>query len=328
MLTGLFLPVVAVISRADVAVLREKGPRSGSVFSNPGIAANSPKDLKIALRTADVKIRLRLAEGGNLAADCVATFELVDIAPQEAGTRSFLVAFPVTGLRSHMVTVGQFHVLVDDKEPATVLRSAITISRRVFKLEDTPVNGQLDARFAPEKEPSQWAVFLADENGYRDSYVWQQSSQPGVTTHVRVTYTVTLRPQSIHYSKSYESADDDGEVIPFRTLEIDKWNDRYFFFDYVLLSGATWDGPIGREAIEISGEPTLQLDLHRVESFFREPIGHPLRYKESGGISEFPSTSVKNGIAQWILHDEKPSCDLLLAIPVSAVNLQAPVPAK
>lgn len=327
LLVAWFLPAIAVVSRADIAVLREKGPKSGSVFSNLGIAATPPQDLKVTMETADVKIRLRSADGGNLAADCVATFELVDHAAPETGPKSFLVAFPVTGLRSKIVTVDQFRVTVDGKEPATVLRRAIEISRRQYKLEDSPVHGQLEAVFAPEKEPDKWAVFLADKTGYNAAYVWQQSSQPGAKTHVSVSYSTTLRPQSIHYSKSYDSAADDNEVIPFNDLPVDKWNDQYFFFDYVLLSGATWDGPIGRETIEISSDPALHLEKYRFQAGPRKPIGYRPRNSEphGGGWSE---PWEESNIKRLEFVNVKPGCDLLLAIPVSAVNLQAPVSSK
>ena len=56
---ALGLVTAALAARADIAVLREKGPHSGSAFSNPGLIANAPAGLKVAMKTADVKIHLR-----------------------------------------------------------------------------------------------------------------------------------------------------------------------------------------------------------------------------------------------------------------------------
>ena len=94
----------ATVARGDVAVLREKGPKSGSAFANPGVVADPPKDLKVAQRNAEVKIVLRPAGDGNLAADCVATFDLKDISAPASGAIDFLVALPVKGLRSKVAT--------------------------------------------------------------------------------------------------------------------------------------------------------------------------------------------------------------------------------
>src|SRR5208283_2918166 len=140
-----------------------KGPKAGSLFSNPGVSALSPKDLKIAMREADVKIHLRPAGGGNLGADVTATFELDDLAPGSAGPRTYLVAFPVTGLRSRVLTVSGFKVLVDGKEPAIVLRHSIAVGYNRVNLEDTVVYGQFDAHFAPDNEPSYSGANLVDE---------------------------------------------------------------------------------------------------------------------------------------------------------------------
>ena len=142
-----------------------------------------------------------------------------------------------------------------------------------------------------------------------------------------MTYTVILRPQSIHYTKSYESADDDEEVIPFQDIPIDKWKDQYFFFDYVLLSGATWDGPIGRETIELSAEPALRLDLSQILVVPRSPVGfRPRGLPIDGG--EWSETMVLDGIRRWVIEKTKPDSDLLLAIPASMIKSEAPSASK
>jgi hypothetical protein len=310
------------LARADVAVLREKGPKSGTLFANPGIVAGAPEGLKITMRTADVRIQLRAAGGGNMAADCVADFELVDVGSRPAETPPLLVAFPVTGLRSKVVAVEQFNVAIDGENPPTVLRRSITISKGQAKLEDIPIHGQLDDRFAPQYPSRSWAIFLTDETGYRDAYVWQQRLNSSGVSRVRVSYTVTLRPQSIHYSKSYHPAEDDREVIPFENLLIDKWDDQYFFFDYVLLSGATWHGPIGLETITLSADPALRLNIHRVESIQRLPADVSNRYRANTSLVQEPLCTIENGIRKWELRNEKPTCDLLLIVPASAVTLK------
>lgn len=318
------LSAIAATSRADIAVLREKGPKSGGVFANPGLSAVRPEGLKVAMHSAEVKIHLRPAAGGNLTAECVATFEMKDASPTELNGQGYLVAFPVTGLKSKILTVERFQVTVDGQEPPSVFRRNIALSRREFKRDDTPITGQLDARLALDVAGGRGMVALADKSGYPDAYVWQQTARPGSTVHVRVSYTTTLRPQSIQYSKSYERADDDSEVIPFSAIEVDRWNERYFFFDYVLRSGATWDGPIGQETIEISADPALGLKPYGVICSSREPVGYrphdakPLdwTYQESSGQH--------GAIARTSLKAIKPGRDILVTIPISAIKSVGP----
>ena len=327
----LFLAAAASLSRADIAVLHEKGPKAGSLMANPGVSQSSPKNLKITLRQAEVKISLRPAGGGNLAADVTASFQLEDHASMLAGTRTFLVAFPVTGLRSQVMAVKDFRVSVDGNQPPLVLRRTVRIGYNRYNLEDTAVARQLDERFAPDKEPSQTGVCLADETAYDDAYVWTQSSKPGSKTSVAVAYTAILKPQEISYSKSYQPSEDDNEVIPFDDIEVPKWDEKYFLFDYVLLSGATWEGPIGSEMIEFAIDPSLKLSASRIDYTLRSPVGR------AGGRRERPAPHSSNSIeVSWSpdgdlrlgFHDEKPRDDLLFSIPVSAVALPDQAPAK
>lgn len=302
-----------------MAVLREKGPHSGSAFSNPGLVADAPAGLKVTMKTADVKIHLRAGEGDTLKADCTAEFEMEDSSPAELAGQLYLVGFPVTGLSSKIVTIDNFAVKVDGKEPATVLRQAIAISRRESKLKDNAISGALDAHLAPKTDGKQWSVGYIDESWYRASYVWQQTARPKTITKVQVAYSVTLHPQSIHYSKSYEGEASDWEVIPFGDIKVDKWKDQYYFFDYVLLSGATWDGPIGRETIEVTTDSALHHTLHPV---MRErPIGCRPGPETGIGASEgSQSWDFSKGTTRWELENAKPMSDLLFSIPVSAVR--------
>ena len=219
----LILAFGAPHAHADVATLREKGPKSGALFSNLGLSEMSA-DVKVAMRDAKVKIVLKKGEGNTLLAECEANFLLENLAPAKTGPQDFLVAFPVTGLRSNVVKIENFSVTVDGKTPPLVLRQSIALSKRESKLQDTAVAGQLDARFAPEKSKRQWGVGLVDDNIYSQSYVWSQRTVPGSKSEVRVTYRVLLKPQTIAYGRSYNRASDDSEVIPFENLRVDTDN--------------------------------------------------------------------------------------------------------
>lgn len=309
------------LSRADVAVLREKGPLSAAAFSNPGLVDSGGPGAKIAMRSADVRIRLTRGTEDTLIAKCEAEFDLVNTSAGEMKTEDILVAFPVTGLTSNIVTVRDFAVTVDDQQPATVLRRTIAVSRRQFKVEDKPIFGQLDAHFHAERNKTTWGVTLTDQSVYPNAYVWAQATKPGATSRVKVSYSATLRPQPLRYSKSYVASDTDSDVIPFADLAVDRWNDNYYFFDYILLSGSTWEGPIGREKITLTIDPELHLSPHKIESLNRRsPIGHPpLQLPPVSVVYEAEFSVTKSGAIEWNIPG-KPFSDILIAIPKSAVG--------
>jgi hypothetical protein len=322
-LTSFFI-VSCTNSFADVAVLHEKGPTSGSIFSNPGIT-NVPDSIpKIQMKSAEVTIRLRRGEVNQLAADCDADFLLEDDGPPSVNGHEYLTAFPVSGLSTKIVSISNFSVTVDGQQPATVFRRTIVVSKWQAHLEDTAVFGQLEARFQPDSNKGDWGITLADKSVYRGAYVWEQKTTPGKIARVHVKYSVILLPQSIHYSKTYVRSEGDSEVIPFRDLNIDKWNDQYYFFDYVLMSGSTWDGPIGHETITLTADPSLHLSMFATEDGPRSPVGyHPQKTDFGGQIGMTPMQEYR----KWEISG-KPDWDLLISIPASAIDLGLPAPSK
>lgn len=328
---GLCVAATALAARADIAVLREKGPHSGSAFSNPGLIANAPAGLRVAMKTADVKIHLRPGDGDTLKADCTAEFKMEDSSPAELAGQLYLVGFPVTGLSSKIVTIDQFKVTIDGKEPPMVLRQCIGTHFMSMRAVDTPLVGELASLTINEKSSSAWSVHYADSLYYRSSYIWQQATAPASPVRVHVAYQVTLHPQSIHYSKTYDSDEDGDAVIPFKSLTVDG-EDQHFFFDYALRSGATWNGTIGQESITVSIDPALGLHLMQI---------HPMAFRKSKELAQrdakFENDDNEPGYDdirnsdQWKMDDRSnsvrfdlanmdPEFDLLLAIPLSAIK--------
>lgn len=317
---GLITWLTASIGWADIATLREIGPRGGSLFSNIGVVAKPSPPSKITLATAEVKVHLRRGAGDQLAAECTADFVLEDHSDPQTGPQEFLVAFPVTGLQSKIVTVDNFSVEVDGTKPAAVFRQPIAISRGRYAKKDTAIQGELEARFQVNTETNwdDWGVRLLNAQ-YAEAYVWVQKSVSGATTRVRVTYTATLRPQALRYAKTYARFEG-RDVIPFADLGVSNWDESYYLFDYVLMSGATWDGPIGKETIQFSADPELGLSLNRIWGGPRSHLGYPGHYLDPNliraGIYDFES---EGNPPVWTIRGE-PEFDALFAIPVSAIS--------
>ena len=295
---------------ADVTMLETTGPRTGSLFSNPGVVAAHLSTLKVSMASADVKIFVHRGKGEELAAECDASFVLKDRSNPASGSHDFLVAFPVTGMNSKIVTVDSFSVLVEGNAPQKVFRNTVVVvSPWETKSTDPKFSdSQPIAELYPEDHDT---IMRSDENWYRNAFVWLQTSKPGTITHVHISYTATLRPQSIYYAKAYSKTFDD-EVLPFDDNPASKWDQRYYFFDYILISGSTWFGAIGKETINLTLDPELHIAAGAVESGLRRPVGsNPRlnRIEDHSRYSEGPENT------EWEI-EGKPSSDIVFAIPV------------
>lgn len=323
---GLIFLCVIAIAQADIAVLREKGPKSGAAFANIGALTGDAAAESVAMKSADVTIHLKRGEGDALVAECEAKFLLADERDANATALEFLAAFPVTGLRSGVVAVKSFRVETDGERPATVLRRAIEVSRRDWKVEDMPIHGQLDARFRSEYRHEMFSDprLKLGTSAYLAAYAWPMRIRPQQTTAVKVSYVVELMPQTVSYTKSYEETPGDEDVIPFADLKITNPKSRHYFFDYVLVSGATWHGSIGVETIKLTWDASLGNKRLHIETGSRTPLGgwSDASPERSEASTAWPDQWEDYAIV-WKITG-KPQRDVLIAIPETALSPKSP----
>lgn len=323
------LGAVAALARADIALVPVRGPRSGSAFSTPGRALDVEQTVPVAMRSAVVDVKLSRMDDERLRARFSATFELEHLG-SSGGPVEFMVAFPVTGLalgtgEDGSLALKAFDVSVDGGRPALVRRSTVNIGYfqgRRYGPADTSVRGALEGRFAPPQvragpvavaipQPGEkieipkkvivaghpadtgyWnGITLADQSAYGCAYLWTQTLPPGKKQRVVVTYEVWLRAQPMRTGNSRDDWSDPIRSEKLSSLDQDR---AYFFFDYVLKSGATWEGPIGKETITLSAEDGISLD----------------------GLVSVGRKPAKQGKTWvWDITNEKPTEDVLVALP-------------
>lgn len=337
---GALLVLAAVGLRADIAVMR--APSGGGVGANPGLLKAKVPEVGIELRSADVKIHLRRGEplsppfgrGSKLVAECQADFELVDRSQPGEKPRAFLVAFPITALGSE-VEGGEFSVTVDGNKPALVRRKVEVVylgynrghQYSPPKVVDEPLNGKFEARFKlPFFNPGT-ELKLADESSYEQAFVWPQQSQPGATTRVRVVYSATLTPlqlsgdgnANLSAGMSYGAQSISPEIgVALAKGPTPASDGRYYVFDYVLRSGSTWAGDIGRETITLTVAPDLQVPLARVRSLPRFPFGAKIPEEIVAEGTRSTTATELDGTLVWQVKG-KPRYDLFMAIPAEVV---------
>lgn len=325
--TCLFMTAANLL--ADVAIMRT-GPESEFVFANAGRALDTEQKVPVTMRSAEVVIRLErvrdssetdspTATGGAKAAEwnrdmlqarCNAVFDLEHIEPK-GKTVEFMVTFPVSGAAE---TIRQFEVKVDGQTPPLVRRSTVRLGYhlgRKFGPSDTPINGSLTGRFAPPLillDPSSkpaakpWPVVAGHDPksggywegirleagvSYPQAFLWTQKIGPGQHQRVEVSYALRLHAQKIgEFPAMYG--------YPTETFtRLDKVR-KHYLLDYILRSGATWEGPIGRETIQLSAEDGIELEA-------LVSVGRP------------PTRKGKTWV--WEIVNEKPQEDLLVALP-------------
>lgn len=233
---------------------------------------------------------------------------------------------------SGALRISDFSVTVDGARPPTVRRDTVYLGYyhgRHYGPADTPVNGSLDGRFGPPPQkdapprlsmgsapaakdaPAPELVYagydptpgfewqgmeLADRSTYKSAYLWTQKLAPGAHQVVVVTYKLALRAQDVRYGALDRYGGDDGaSTLPREKISSLNKDQRYYLFDYVLKSGATWEGPIGSETITVSAEEGL--DLGGLVSLGRQPVR-----KDRSWV--------------WTIVNERPAEDVLVALPL------------
>jgi len=192
------------------------------------------------MKSATVNIVLRRGEGDKLVASCIAVFGLESKAVEPKMAWTDLVAFPVTGLQGGAVEIKTFSVIVNGVHPPTVLRKYISFP---IGMTDTAIYGELDQKFA--SRPGDHGMVslnqLIDGTTYFDAYLWSQKFASGSGSTIEVKYEVALSPQPVSYKKRYLHGGN-PDLVPFDAMRLSDEVGRAYFFDYVLLSGATWLG--------------------------------------------------------------------------------------
>ena len=299
------------------------GPSSGPGFSNLG--AITKETVTTALTSADVLIELQGRKGDDLTATCTAVFDLdTDSGLPKAG-QTVLVAFPVTGLSSDAVEIAGFEVIVDGVRKTGLKGSYI----RLFSGNDTP--NEFKKLLPMEGNPKTFDFFgyslyggASATDTVLQGYAWSQEFAPGKHCRVQIKYLLTLHAQSLAYAKKMLHGQS-FNVIPFDAMWAGESGQKAFFFDYILRSGGTWKGPIGRETVTLTAAPASGLTLRddQVVTFGRHAFARFDDFRESierlrAGL-DAPGVTHSHGIV-WEINQEKPQQDILVEIPADAVT--------
>ena len=308
-------------------------PKTGAIVSNAG---KLNQQVPIRMPEADVKIQLHLNDDATIQAEVSCVFQLRLVKSSKAKEVTFITAFPVSQYRSPYLDLQKFSVTVDGEHPPMVIRKTGTteVSRRPILVEEKvygtfpqelslpPVDQQLktfevsEAKWEVDnrnnklqrRPPSYASIELADGSRWEYCYLWVSTIKPNQIQRVTIDYNVKLTPQLNERKiiKAGSKSPGPTQVEMPNTLPEDfhhkVGSGTFYFFSYILRSGAAWSGPIGREEIELLADKGI--DLSR--SIFSGP--RPVETKTNRLL--------------WKIVNQKPTEDLLIAIPAAASNRQ------
>lgn len=317
-------------ARCDISVLGVTGPHSGLGFSN--IGAMSKDAVATALTKAAVLIELQKLEGDVLTAACTAVFELETDSGAPKEGQSLLVAFPVTGIGGEAVKITQFEVMIDGVHERELKARSIQLfsrpeaptmfTRSGTALEQMKVDPDTIGFFGYKTQ----ILGDRDTDRYFEGYAWQQTFFPGRHCRIQIKYRMTLHAQSLAYAKKYLHSQS-MDVVPFDAMWAGTSDEKAFFLDYILRSGATWKGPIGHETVVLSAAKNsgVTFDTDSVVTLGRQRFaGYDQDLRESimrvyAGVTA-PGVGQGSGRVVWEIDHEKPQQDILVEIPATAVQ--------
>ena len=311
-------------------------PKTGAIVSNAG---KLNQQVPIRMPEADVKIRLHLNDDASIQAEVNCVFQLQLVKSSKANEVTCIPAFPVSQSRSPYLELQKFTVTVDGEYPPVIVRKTVSTADRDVLVDEqlygtfpqelrTPsINKQLgaveslkqrwDKQYRKTKSheqiakpfiPSYSSIELADGSRWEYCYLWVSTIKPNQIQRVTVDYNVKLsqQPNERKIIKAGSKSPGPTQVEMPNTLPEDfhhkVGSGTFYFFSYILRSGAAWSGPIGREEIELLADDGI--DLSR--SIF-------------SGLRPVKTTANR---LLWKIVNQKPTEDLLIAIPAASLNRQ------
>ena len=277
---------------ADIAYLAPVtiAAKTGAIFSNPAPLEN---DLDVCLTNANVQIRLSIPYKDELLAEVEAEF-VVSRSGSDRDVLQFLTAFPVCHYRHPFFKIYGFEVSVDGRSPVMVLRKTERVGYSFPSYDvscDSPIYGNLPENMSLPPLAKQWEewkaccepgtgrgfpgvdhlppqrVILPDGSHCEYCYVWLMELEPGAQSRVVVNYACIIPEQANIWQVENQYVYGGSESqLAHMTLNIPEsfyqkvGPGSFFFFSYILQSGATWQGHIGSESIRLIADNTVFLD--------------------------------------------------------------------
>ena len=321
-LLGLIFGLMVVLTTpsttpADLIVVKEvlQAPKGGRLVANIGPVNSQVRVSLINARvdlTADPKPKKPYQP---LRIKAKAVFELRN---RSEHSLMLTVGFPVSNTRFSSSTYEEFKVVSMGEERTVFNRiSSYPRSRTHRHVSGPPGKADEllpDLKSGDKGVPVRPKIFPVEKMGalkFHNLMVWPETFKPDETRVIEIKYILKVPTQNNRLIRnkvrgSYKGAwPEEANNLPLDFLGMLPQNKDFYFFDYYLVSGASWKGPIENEQVN------LHLDKSWSDSKFYSNVPERLNKK---------MTSTKKGIAVSIytykLTNEEPKENLYFALSV------------
>ncbi len=258
---------------ADLEIVREVtiAPKNGRVLANIG-SVNQSYNIRMIKAVVEIEVGKVPAEDKEpVVLNVHALFTMKNESPEKM---DLTVGFPVSNSRfsafdfkSFLVETGGFPRSVFNRLTGypNYMKHFYVSGPEKESYTELPDYPELNAESgAPDtygfKRRNVFVVEKIGEQGFHNLMVWREMFEPDQTQIVDIRYTIEIPPQKNKWEQKKAKGNykgiwpEEANNLPISFLESIPHKEVFYFFDYYLVSGASWKGTIGEEVI------TLRLD--------------------------------------------------------------------
>ncbi|MBW1775116.1 MAG: hypothetical protein JRJ82_19855 [Deltaproteobacteria bacterium] len=263
----LLIPQSAI---ADLNVVREVtvAPKNGRVVANIG-SVNQSYNIRMEKALVEIAVGKMPERKRNPVVITVhAAFTMVNDAPEAL---ALTVGFPVSNSRYSSFEFDSF-VVETDGSMRSVFKRVTGYPRNIkhrfvsgpdregyTDLPDYPELGPgADSSNTPAiKRRKMFATERIGPETFQNLMVWRETFEPGQTRIIKVRYAIQIPLQKNAWKQKKVEGNYKGiwpqeaNNLPLAFLKTIPRNEKYYFFDYYLTSGASWKDTIGDEVIQL-----------------------------------------------------------------------------
>lgn len=257
-------------AEADLSVVRELviAPKNARVLANIG-SVNQSFNIRMVKALVDIHIgKLPQSTEQPVDINVHAVFTMQNESPDSL---SLTVGFPVSNSEFSAFEFKSFKVKTDN-EPRSIFNRTSGYPRKMNhawisgpdKKGDTKLPDYQEERDRKSNSRKLFGQQIIGGYEFQNLMVWRERFAPNQIREIQVDYSMEIPRQRNNWN--YKRAEgnhkgvwpEEANNLPINFLNSIPFLEEYYFFDYYLVSGASWKGVIGEEIINLHMDNSWQ----------------------------------------------------------------------
>jgi hypothetical protein len=269
-------------AEADLNVVRELviAPKNARVLANIG-SVNQSFNIRMAKALVDIHIgKLPQSAEEPVEINIHAVFTMQNESPDSL---SLTVGFPVSNSEFSVFEFKSFKVGTDN-EPRSVFNRTSGYPRKMNhawisgpdKKGDKELPDYQEGRNRKSNSGKLFGQQIIGGDEFQNLMVWKETFDPHQVRKIQVDYSMKIPTQKNTWETKRAEGNykgvwpEEANNLPLKFLNSIPYRDKYYFFDYYLVSGASWKGMIGEEIIKLHLDNSWQ--GHRLYSNYEHKL--------------------------------------------------------